>query len=396
MAFTTDPVFIAAVLCFNVLLSELLVQRTFCRLLGTALIVIVVTAVTANLGLIPAGGSLLADSQPNWVYKGINGYVIDLAIFWLLLRVNLRDVLKAGLPMIALFLLGCVATTLGVFVGMWVVGGQAAFGDDYGALGGMFVGTYTGGSANFNAVALAYEVPDQRPLLYSGAMAVDSIMTTIWMVATVALPRLLGGFWPGRRRMGHTDASDAAGDVALTHDTETVSPIDLSLLLGAGLGVIWLSDGLSLVLESRSISIPPILIVTTIALLLAQVPFVNRLKGTRLLGMFAVYLFLAVVGAYCDLSALGGLGELAPKLTLFVAIVVVVHGLVIFAVGAASRADVDMVAVASQANIGGGTTALALARSIGRNDLVLPAILVGSLGTALGTYLGFATVKLLQ
>ena len=34
-------------------------------------------------------------------------------------------------------------------------------------------------------------------------------------------------------------------------------------------------------------------------------------------------------------------------------------------------------------------SALALARSIGRSDLVLPAVLLGSLGNALGTFLGF-------
>jgi uncharacterized membrane protein len=54
-----------------------------------------------------------------------------------------------------------------------------------------------------------------------------------------------------------------------------------------------------------------------------------------------------------------------------------------------------LAAIASQANIGGGTTALALARSLAREDLVLPAILVGSVGTALGTFVGFWVVGLL-
>jgi uncharacterized membrane protein len=117
---------------------------------------------------------------------------------------------------------------------------------------------------------------------------------------------------------------------------------------------------------------------------------VKRLRGTRVLGMTAVMLFLAVIGTLCDLSALRQLGALGFDLSLFVTILVAVHGLVVFGAAALLRFDLSMAAVASQANIGGGTSALALARSLGRPDLVLPAILVGSLGTALGTYLGFA------
>jgi len=42
------------------------------------------------------------------------------------------------------------------------------------------------------------------------------------------------------------------------------------------------------------------------------------------------------------------------------------------------------------------TLVLALATSLDREDLELPAILVGSLGNALGTYLGFLAVLLLR
>ena len=54
-----------------------------------------------------------------------------------------------------------------------------------------------------------------------------------------------------------------------------------------------------------------------------------------------------------------------------------------------------MISIASQANIGGGTSAIALAESFNRKELILPAILVGSLGNALGTYLGFLVVYIL-
>ena len=43
-----------------------------------------------------------------------------------------------------------------------------------------------------------------------------------------------------------------------------------------------------------------------------------------------------------------------------------------------------MISIASQANIGGGASAIALAEAFDRKDLILPAILVGSLGNALG------------
>jgi uncharacterized membrane protein len=54
-----------------------------------------------------------------------------------------------------------------------------------------------------------------------------------------------------------------------------------------------------------------------------------------------------------------------------------------------------MIAIASQANVGGGTTAMALAESMGRKELIVPAILVGSLGGAIGTYLGFSVAGIL-
>jgi len=57
--------------------------------------------------------------------------------------------------------------------------------------------------------------------------------------------------------------------------------------------------------------------------------------------------------------------------------------------------DWDIVAIASQANVGSSTSAIAIAESLNRNELVLPAILVGTLGNALGTYLGFLVVGIL-
>jgi len=43
----------------------------------------------------------------------------------------------------------------------------------------------------------------------------------------------------------------------------------------------------------------------------------------------------------------------------------------------------------------GSLATRALARGLGRGDLVLPSILVGAFGTALGTYLGFTAAGVL-
>lgn len=378
-----DPIYILAVLSLNVFLSEWLVRHSFCRHFGTALLVIVLTAIVANLGLIPAS------TVGSPVYDGVFEYVAPLAIFWLLLQVSIRDILKAGTPMLVMFLIGAMGTLVGVLVGMWAINGSESIGEQYRAIGGMFTGTYIGGSVNFSALALHYGVA-RDGVLYGATTAVDNIMTAVWMVVTIAVPRALRGVWPRPSRAPIEKPADKASNRG-DDDTETVRPLDLALILAVGATALWLSDHLAAYLAKRELPVPSILILTTVALILGQIPAVARLRGSRLMGMFAVYLFLATIGAFCDFAALGEIRELGTTLLIFVTVVVAIHGVITFGMGALLRLDPDVVAVASQANIGGGTSALALARSLQRSDLVLPAILVGSLGYGVGTYLGFLT-----
>ncbi|NNE70435.1 MAG: DUF819 family protein [Rhodothermales bacterium] len=378
-----DPVFVAAALCVFVAVSEWLVRKTVARHLGTALLVILVTAVAANVGLIPAGSSAEA---PVPVYDGIFAYLAPLAIFLLLLPVNLRDVLKAGKSMIVLFLLGSVGVAGGIIIGMWVIDGATSIGPEFRVLAGMFTGTYTGGSVNFNTIALEYDVV-RDGVLYAGSIVVDNIVTTIWMVVTLALPRVLYRFWPARPAA--VNAESEGPTLGIEIDTEELHPIDLGILLGLGFFCIFVSDQLAAVFPA----IPSAIFLTALALILGQISWVQRLRGMRTIGMFAVYLFLAVIGAFCDLAALSELGSLGMALLGFTTIAVLIHGLITFLAAYVFRVDPDIAAVASQANVGGGTSALAVARSLGREDLVLPGILVGSLGYAVGTFLGFAVVE---
>ena len=69
--------------------------------------------------------------------------------------------------------------------------------------------------------------------------------------------------------------------------------------------------------KEQATSIPSMLFLSEIALVLAQMPIATKLKGTRTLGMFAVYLFLAVIGALCDIEALRAL-DVGVRLFVFV------------------------------------------------------------------------------
>ena len=370
---------ILTVLCASVVLAEWLVRKTFLRHLGTALVVIIVVAVWANMGFIPSA------SQGSVVYDGIFAYLAPLSIFYLLLDVNLASIRRAGAPMLLLFLLGSLATAVGVVVGMQVIDGPAQFGEFYPAICGMFTGTYTGGSVNYNAIAIHYGMM-REGALYAGMTAVDNIITAVWMVITLAVPLLFRRVTVNRRI-----TPEAVEEVERSE--ESVSVMSLGILLAIGFGSLYLAEVLARLLAEWGYAIPAILVLTTIALALAQIPALHRLAGGQVLGLFFVYLFLAVIGAYCELAALGQIGDLAWKLLLMVTITVAVHGLIVFGVARLFRMDMDVAAVASQANIGGSSSALALAKSLDRMDLYLPGILVGALGTGLGTYLGFLVAE---
>ena len=382
MPLFTDPVAILAVLCLNILLAELIVKRTSLSHLGTAFTTILLTAITANLGLIPSS------SPATPLYDGIFSYVAPISIFFLMLSVNLNSLRKAGARMLLMFLVGTVGTLIGALVAMWAVSGKESIGALFYALGGMFTGTYIGGSINFNAVALHYGVSNEGTL-FAAATAADNILSAIWIAATIAIPKLFMRWFPRQKVTIKAQQEDLSGYV---NDEETVNPQDLSVLLLLGFGSIYLSK----VIVSWLPQVPSVLILTTIALALAQVPAIHRLRGNKLLGLFCVYLFLAVIGAYCDIPALLKDGELAITLLVFVTILVLVHAIIIFGVGALFRQDWDIVGIASQANIGGSASAMACAKSLGREDLALPAILIGALGNASGTYWGILIAELMH
>lgn len=383
-ALISSPIGVAAVLLGCVVAADRLGRLKSLRKIGAAFLVIILGALLANLRVIPSAAS----GGP--VYDFIFDYVVSGAIFLLLLPVNLGALRRAGAPMIAAFALGAAGVTAGVFLANALIPVKEMIGDAAAPLGGMFAGTYIGGSANFNAVALAFGVARDSNI-YTAATVVDNVMTDIWIIATLAMPALLA-------RSGLFGAIKRAPAPALDDPSQfaPTTSIDIGAPIALAAGALWISGGLSAFLAGRGVSVPPILIVTTLALIAAQIPAVSKLAQAHALGLWGIYLFLAVVGANADLAALAAAGELTVSLFAYVAIIFIAHAAILLSAGALLKLDPVVLAVASNACVGGSSTAFVLAETQDRDDLILPAILIGSLGTALGTYVGVAVTAALS
>jgi len=318
--------------------------------LGASLLAIVFGALLSNLGLVPV-------ESP--VYDAVTGPVTSLAIVWLLLAVHVSDLRRAGPRMLAAFGLALAGTAVGALVGGLVLGG--ALGDAGWRLSGTLMGTYSGGSLNFVGVGRALELPES---LFAGAAAADNLTTAVWLAACLAAPALLGRWYA-------PPPSDAAdGDDAEEHEHPFFAEASLSVLRVALL--VWL---------------------TTFALAAGHLGPLAKTEGAMQLGNYALHLFFVVIGVFSRVSEILEVGLVVLALTL---VVVGVHGLVVFGVGRLLRLDLGVLTVASQAAVGGPSTALAVAVAHEWRVLVLPGIAVGLLGYAVGNYLGVLLGQLLR
>ena len=120
---------------------------------------------------------------------------------------------------------------------------------------------------------------------------------------------------------------------------------------------------------------------------------VKKFSGDEFAGQIAILIFLGALAASADIWIMM---ENAPILFAFVWIIIGVHLLFVFTVGRLFNLDLAEIVIGSIACIGGAATAGPLARAKGWNDLVVPGILVGTLGYSIGTFLGFGFFEYLS
>jgi uncharacterized membrane protein len=342
--------------------------------IGAGMMAIVFGALLSNTGAVPAASP---------VYDVIEGPLTYLAIAWLLLAVNIADIRRVGGRVLGAFGLAGLGTALGAVAGAALFSGT--FGPENYKLAGAFTGTYIGGSVNFVAVSRGLEIP---PVLFAAANAADAAATAIWMAATLLLPVWLARFYPPIPRPA-APATPGADTEHPYFGGIRVNSVDMALLVSSGLLLLVAANAATAAVPG----VPAVVWLTTFALVAGHLTPLGRVAGSLQFGNFALVFFFVVIGIHsraADVMAIG------IDLFWFVLVVVAVHGIIVFGLGRLFRLDVASLAVASQAGIGGPSSALAVAVVREWPHLVLPGIIVGLLGYAIGTYAGFGVAGLVR
>ena len=335
------------------------------RQLGTTMLVLLLGLLVSNLsGVKPQAAAA------GWV----NGPLTSLAIVQLLLAVDLRRLWPDARRLITPFLLAVVCTLVAALLGAWLL--QPLLGPERGLLAGMFTATFTGGSLNFVSVARTLQ-PSEA--LLAVATTADYVVFAAWFAVSLAL---------GRGR-GANPAAAAPG-AGVDRWLEPEGGWWLGLLWGVA--VLLLANGLTAVLQRVWPALPSILVLTTLTLLAAQLPGAQSRRGCYGLGLLLIQPFFTVMGLSSPVGAL--LGEGLPVL-LYATLIVGLQGLALLVLRRWRGWGMAETLVASQASIGGPSTALALATAIGRAELAMPAVAIGLLGYLLGTYLGLLAAAVL-
>lgn len=382
-----DTLGIAMVMVGVIALSVWLCERfKWAAQLSAVVWILLLGAVASNTGLIPLEANL---------YGQLAGFTVPFAVALILMKVNLADVLRAGKAMAVAFLVACVGTVIGVVVAGLALDPllEGAAGPDRWKLAGPYTGTYIGGSLNFFALWSGLEVG--QPDLFAAANAVDNLSLVLLMGFWMLVPSLLGHRFPVAE---HWHTAEPAHDQVESATREDKDPplnaLHVTVLCGLALLVMWSSELITTRLIHPWIpSVPSILVVTTLALALGQIPAVSRLEGAWEIGNLAFYLFFAAVGAMIHLY---NAVVLSPVLFAYVVVIIVVHMAFIYGIGRLLRMDVGLLTVASTAAKAGPPLVLALAESKGWKRFELPGVLVGLLGYAIGNYVGFAVAYLMR
>ncbi|RLK62965.1 DUF819 domain-containing protein [Atopobacter sp. AH10] len=355
--------------------------------------------VLANLRIIPT-------ESP--VYDTVWSYVVPLAVPMLLLSADFKNLKRDAGRLLIIFLMSSVGTLIGGFLAYYAL---KNFIPQLNTIVPMFVGTYIGGSVNFVALSTVFHVSGQTT---SAALVADNLLGAVFFSTIIALPTL--GFI--RRHYSHPyidTLEKMTEEEKNAHKTQAakywsakeISLKDIALTVSIAFVIVAISSFVSGIFEKTFTGKDPLsqlianllgnkyLMITTFTWLAATFSPIklSSIRGSQEIGTFLIYLFFAVIGAPASISLI--LKE-SPLLLVFAAIIVGTNLIVSLLLGKLFNFSIEEILIASNANVGGPTTAAAMAVSKGWNELIVPALLVGTFGYVIGNYLGIIVGTALQ
>ena len=355
-----------------------------------AIITLFASVLLVNLGVIPESAPVFDDVV--W------GFAVPLAIPLLLLQTDIRRIGKEAGRFLLIFLIGAAGTVAGTLLAAVLLRGISP---GIPAAAAMMTGSYIGGGVNFTALADAFHVDAS---IVSATTVADNLNMAVYFMVLLGIA---GNAWFRRHYPHpHMDAVQEKGkdadagtlaarywvrkeislrDIAFDLAYAAAAVFFSRLIGGFFAGLIptdsWFLQMLNTFLGSQYVWI------TTLSVIFATC-FPKRaagMAGAQELGTWLIYLFFFVIGVP---ASVGVLLCSAPVMLLFCMIVVLVNMAFCFLFGKLFRFSLEEIILASNANIGGPTTAAGMAISQGWAKLIGPCMLVGTFGYVIGTYLG--------
>ncbi|MDO5017943.1 MAG: DUF819 family protein [Lagierella massiliensis] len=355
--------------------------------------------VLANLKVIPT-------ESP--VYDTVWDYVVPLAVPMLLFHADIKKIWKGSGRMLVIYLISGVGTVIGGFIAFAILKGLIPQLND---IVPMFIGTYTGGSVNFVAMSTLYDVPGQTT---SAALVADNLLMALYFFTLASLPTMAivkklykMPYEEKLSQMTESQKEDNKTMAAQYWGAKEISLKDIALTVAIAFIIVAVSDKLAGIISNafsgESIGSKIIggffgnkyLLITTFTMIISSVfpKQMSSVRGSQEIGTFLIYLFFAVIGAPASIALI--IKE-SPLLLVFALVVVLFNLIWSMIWGKILKFSIEEIIVASNANVGGPTTAAAMAVSKGWQELIVPALLVGTLGYVIGNYFGILSGILLH
>lgn len=382
-----------AVLCVSVFISIWSEQKyRWASKISGAIVALLIAMVLANLGIIPTSCVLYDDIV--W------GVIVPMAIPMLLLQCNLKRIWKETGRMLVLFFIGAAGTTAGAFLAFYLLKGLYVNVDDLARVASIMTGSYIGGGVNFAAMASQYAAGAD---VTAAATVADNLMMAAYFFVLIAI----SGSVFFRKRFKHpmiqevesgAGVQEAKTQAAAFWSRKEISLKDIALNVAYAVAVVFLSrliaglfdgfepNGLFTNFVVRFLGSQYVWI-TTLSVLVATFADkqVKALNGSQEIGTYLIYLFLFVIGVPANIYTVI---TKSPLLLALTTIMVITNMLFCFVGAKLLKYNLEDAVIASNANIGGPTTAAGMAISQGWTALVGPAMLIGTMGYVVGNYLG--------